>query len=177
VRSVLAALALRVVVGIVRLRVASADHGGGAGRLRGSIEPLHQGQPALPESPRTREQALLQDLGGEARGRPLLVVRPAQRLVERHAEIPHSELQRPLMGAEVQRRKSLDMAVGKARGLAQPRIASVDLALEPADDGLTDAAPVLLLELGLAGEAHRIEHLEQARERPGMAVVRSGGAE
>jgi len=32
-----------------------------------------------------------------------------------------------------------------------------------------DAVAVLVVQLGLAGEAYRIEHLEQARERTGMA--------
>ena len=69
------------------------------------------------------------------------------------------------------------MPLGEAGRLLQGRVAGVDLALEAADHRFTDAAAVLVVEFHFAGEPHRIESLEEAGERSGVAVVGRGRQE
>jgi hypothetical protein len=146
-------------------------------RAIGLLEALDEGEPALAEGPGPGQEALLQDLGGERRGRAVLRRGRAERRLESALEVADREVELPLLGAESEGRQSLDDALGEAGGLVDRGVAGVDLALEPTDDGLGDAAAILVAELGGAGEPDRVERLEQPREREGVSVVRGGGQE
>ena len=156
----------------------------GRGLLLG--EPLSRAAPGFGERAGAGEEALAEDLHREGSG---AATRPGSRRhepthggaegVERGGEPGFARIGiegqglRRMAGAEARGEASLPQGVSpRAPRRKAPR---VDVAFQPANDHIIDAPAHGGVHLARAGEAHRIEHLQQARERARVAVVRGGG--
>ena len=139
-------------------------------RLR---QALPRPSPGFRERRRAGEQALAENLHREVAG-PLPSARVGRRQsADRLAEGIERGAEFPFAGVEGQRDRLRWVAAAESSSVG----AGVDVALESPHHDICRPPAHGRGHLARAGEAHRVQHFQEARERAGVAVVRGGGEE